>query len=173
MAFLPTLNSSAEVFPIHLEPTRLGALKVITLDAAYSLQMEKQVGSIEPGKLANLTILVDDPVTCDQTQIKDIAVWGTVHEGRIFPVMELEKRLPQRKQSRKAMQLERVRTLNEMELRRIGSKSKTNFFGSKITAPNSRSTPAGQVAVSCVCGSPFLHMLSQNLQSRPAESERR
>jgi predicted amidohydrolase YtcJ len=153
--------------------SRLGALKAITLDAAYSLQMEKQVGSIEPGKLANLTILVDDPVTCDQTQIKDIAVWGTVHEGRIFPVMELEKRSALRKQSRKAMELERVRTMNGMELRRLRSKSKSAFFGSKITAPNSPSTPAGQVAVSCVCGSPFLHILSQNLQSRPVESERR
>jgi hypothetical protein len=72
-----------------------------------------------------------------------------------------------------AMELERVRTMNGMELRRLRSKSKSAFFGSKITAPNSPSTPAGQVAVSCVCGSPFLHILSQNLQSRPVESERR
>jgi len=66
--------------------SRLGALKAVTLDAAYSLQMEKDVGSIEPGKLANFTILADNPVTIDPMKIKDIAIWGTVHEGRVLPV---------------------------------------------------------------------------------------
>ncbi len=66
--------------------SRLGALKAVTLDAAYSLQLEKDVGSIEPGKLANFTILSDNPVTSDPMKIKDIAVWGTVQEGRVLPV---------------------------------------------------------------------------------------
>jgi hypothetical protein len=66
--------------------SRMGALKAVTLDAAYSLQLEKEVGSIVPGKLANFTILADNPVTGDPMKIKDIAVWGTVHEGRVLPV---------------------------------------------------------------------------------------
>jgi len=66
--------------------SRLGALKAVTLDAAYSLRMEKDVGSIEPGKLANFTILSDNPVTIDPMNIKDIVVWGTIHEGRVLPV---------------------------------------------------------------------------------------
>jgi hypothetical protein len=66
--------------------SRLGALKAVTLDAAYSLQMEKDLGSIAPGKLANFTILADNPVTIDPLKIKDIKVWGTVHEGRVLPV---------------------------------------------------------------------------------------
>jgi len=66
--------------------SRLGALKAVTLDAAYSLQLEKEVGSIVPGKLANFTILSDNPVTSDPMKIRDIAVWGTVHEGRVLPV---------------------------------------------------------------------------------------
>jgi predicted amidohydrolase YtcJ len=66
--------------------SRLGALKAVTLDAAYSLQMEKDVGSIVPGKLANFTILADNPVTIDPMRIRDIAVWGTVQEGRVLPV---------------------------------------------------------------------------------------
>jgi hypothetical protein len=48
--------------------------------------MEKEVGSIAPGKLANFTILADNPVTCDPMKIKDIAIWGTVDEGRLLPV---------------------------------------------------------------------------------------
>ncbi|MCU0225269.1 MAG: amidohydrolase [Acidobacteria bacterium] len=66
--------------------SRLGALKAVTLDAAYSLQMEQEIGSIAPGKLANFTILGDNPVTCDPMKIKDIPVWGTVNEGRVLPV---------------------------------------------------------------------------------------
>jgi hypothetical protein len=66
--------------------SRLGALRAVTLDAAYSLQKEKEVGSIVPGKLANFTVLSENPVTSDPTKIKDIGVWGTVHEGRVLPV---------------------------------------------------------------------------------------
>lgn len=68
--------------------SRLGALKAVTLDAACSLQMEKQVGSIVPGKLANFTSLSENPVTSDAMTIKDIAVWGTVNEGRVLPVKQ-------------------------------------------------------------------------------------
>jgi hypothetical protein len=66
--------------------SRLGALKAVTLDAAYSLRLEKDVGSIERGKLANFTILSQNPVTSEPMKIKDIAVWGTVQEGRVLPV---------------------------------------------------------------------------------------
>lgn len=68
--------------------SRLGALKAVTLDAAYSLQLEKDVGSIVSGKLANFTILTDNPVTIDPMKIKDIVVWGTVQEGRVLPVKQ-------------------------------------------------------------------------------------
>lgn len=66
--------------------SRLSALKAVTLDAAYSLRLENEVGSIVPGKLANFTILDESPLTVDPGKIKDIAVWGTVHEGRVLPV---------------------------------------------------------------------------------------
>ena len=66
--------------------TRLAALKGVTLNAAHSLRMENDVGDIVPGKLANFTILADNPLTVDADKIKDIPVWGTVHEGRVLPV---------------------------------------------------------------------------------------
>ena len=66
--------------------SRVGALKAVTLNAAYSLQLENEVGSIESGKLANFTILSDNPVTCDASKIRDIEVWGTVQEGRVLPI---------------------------------------------------------------------------------------
>jgi predicted amidohydrolase YtcJ len=65
--------------------SRLGALQAITIDAARSLRLDDEIGSIVPGKLANFTILGDNPLTVDASAIKDIPVWGTVHEGRILP----------------------------------------------------------------------------------------
>jgi hypothetical protein len=68
--------------------SRLGALRAVTIEAAYSLQLEQDVGSIEPGKLANFTVLSDNPVTGDPLKIKDIDVWGTVLEGRIQAIAD-------------------------------------------------------------------------------------
>lgn len=62
------------------------ALKAVTINAAYSLKLEDQMGSITPGKLANFTVLYENPVTCDPMKIKDIKVWGTVVEGKVQPV---------------------------------------------------------------------------------------
>jgi predicted amidohydrolase YtcJ len=74
----------------------LSALKAVTLDAAYSLQMEKDVGSIEPGKLANFTILADNPLTIDPMKIKDIAVWGH-RPGRSCPSGQVSRGCATRK----------------------------------------------------------------------------
>jgi predicted amidohydrolase YtcJ len=62
------------------------ALQAVTLDAAYSLRMEDEIGSIVPGKLANFTVLFENPLTVSPQIIKDIKVWGTVHEGRVIGV---------------------------------------------------------------------------------------
>ncbi len=77
---------SGRVAGKHQRISREGALKAVTLEAAYSLGLEKEVGSIEMGKLANFTILAENPVNCTAAKIKDIAVWGTIHEGRKLPV---------------------------------------------------------------------------------------
>lgn len=61
------------------------ALRGVTIEAAYSLKLEDEIGSIAPGKRANLTILSDNPLRVDPKAIKDISVWGTVMEGRVLP----------------------------------------------------------------------------------------
>jgi Amidohydrolase family len=70
--------------PKHKVPLPI-AMKAITIDAAHSIQLEKQVGSIEVGKDANLTILDQNPAEVAPEGIKDIAVWGTMLEGRVQP----------------------------------------------------------------------------------------
>lgn len=64
--------------------SRLGALKAVTLDAACLLQLEEEMGSVVPGRLANFITLGDNPVTCNPMRIKDIPIWGTVQEGRVL-----------------------------------------------------------------------------------------
>jgi predicted amidohydrolase YtcJ len=61
------------------------ALRAITIEAAYSWRLEDELGSITPGKLANFTILADDPYAVEPSALKDITVLGTVYEGRWFP----------------------------------------------------------------------------------------
>lgn len=61
------------------------ALRGVTIEAAYSLKMEGEIGSLAPGKRANMTILDRNPLAVDPMEIRDIAVWGTVMEGRVLP----------------------------------------------------------------------------------------
>jgi predicted amidohydrolase YtcJ len=62
------------------------ALRAVTIDAAYSWQKENLIGSIAPGKIANFTILEQDPYAVPPEQLNDVPIWGTVFEGRVFPV---------------------------------------------------------------------------------------
>ena len=62
------------------------ALRLYTLDAAYCSGEETQKGSIEEGKLADLTILAEDPAAVGAQKIKDIAVDFVVLNGRLLIV---------------------------------------------------------------------------------------
>lgn len=68
------------------------ALRGVTIEAAYSLQLENELGTVSPGKRANLTILSENPLSVDPLAIRDIAVKGTVMEGRIFQAGGAEKK---------------------------------------------------------------------------------
>lgn len=61
------------------------AMKAITIDAAYILRLEDKLGSIEAGKLADFAVLEQDPYVMGGDKLKDIQVWGTVFEGRVYP----------------------------------------------------------------------------------------
>ncbi len=62
------------------------ALEAVTIQAAYSWRRENELGSIAPGKMATFTILEQDPLAIDPLKLKDVPIWGTVFEGRVFPV---------------------------------------------------------------------------------------
>ncbi len=57
------------------------AVRAYTLGAAYAGYMENRVGSLAPGKLADLIVLDQDIFTCDPMAIRDTAVLGTMIAG--------------------------------------------------------------------------------------------
>lgn len=57
-------------------------LRALTIDAAYQYGEETRKGSIEPGKLADLTILDKNPTKVDPVAIKDIKVSETIKDGK-------------------------------------------------------------------------------------------
>jgi len=61
------------------------ALRAITIEAAYSWRMEHELGSIAAGKLANFTILGENPYAVEPEHLNRIPVLGTVYAGRWFP----------------------------------------------------------------------------------------
>ena len=63
------------------------AMRAITIDAAYVLGMEDEVGSIRAGKKADFTVLEQDPFDVEPQDLRDIPIWGTVFEGRPFPII--------------------------------------------------------------------------------------
>ncbi|HTW89473.1 MAG TPA: amidohydrolase family protein [Candidatus Binataceae bacterium] len=63
--------------------SREEAIRIFTYNGAYALRMEDQLGSIEPGKLADLVILSADPLTASEDAIREIKVLATIIDGRV------------------------------------------------------------------------------------------
>lgn len=59
------------------------ALKAMTLWAAWQHYEDSRKGSLTPGKLADLTILSDNPMTISPDRLANITVTNTFKEGRI------------------------------------------------------------------------------------------
>jgi predicted amidohydrolase YtcJ len=63
--------------------TREEALRGFTLDAAWSLFLEPEVGSLEVGKRADLVVFAQDPMTVPEREIPRAAVDYTVVDGQV------------------------------------------------------------------------------------------
>jgi len=68
------------------------ALELYTASAAYAMHREDEIGSLEPGKLADFTVLDRSPLQADPEQITDIRVLATVVDGT--PVYQAETVFP-------------------------------------------------------------------------------
>ncbi|WP_270087737.1 amidohydrolase [Sphingobacterium sp. SYP-B4668] len=60
----------------------MNALKAITINAAYQYHEEDSKGSLKAGKLADLVVLDQNPLTIDPLKMRDIKVLETIKEGK-------------------------------------------------------------------------------------------
>ena len=80
------INFANEVAGPKQRVSPLAALKGVTLDAAYIMGLENDYGSISEGKLANFTILSENPLSVNPQTIKDIEIKATIVEGKHYPI---------------------------------------------------------------------------------------
>ena len=64
-------------------PTVEQALRMMTINAAYTLFLEESVGSLQPGKFADVIVLSDNPLTVDPDSLRDIDVLMTMVGGKV------------------------------------------------------------------------------------------
>lgn len=77
-----------ETGTVSLPDERLSAeqaLRAITLDAAWSLGLEDELGSIEAGKRADFTVVDRNPLTTAADDWDDIEILGRVKDGVVYP----------------------------------------------------------------------------------------
>jgi predicted amidohydrolase YtcJ len=76
-------EATGEIHAPDQRLSRLEALHLFTTGGAYATFDEDRKGTLEPGKLADLVVLADDPLTCPEADLKDLPVLLTVVDGRI------------------------------------------------------------------------------------------
>ncbi|MHA7816036.1 MAG: amidohydrolase [Pseudohaliea sp.] len=62
------------------------ALRAITIDAAWVMGWEDEIGSIRAGKRADFTVLDADPYATGAGGLTNIEIWGVVFEGEPHPL---------------------------------------------------------------------------------------
>jgi hypothetical protein len=77
-----TTRSGARVSPEEMLGVEQ-ALRGITIDAAFALRLDHEIGSISAGKKADFAVLEDDPFEFGAERLKDVRVAGTLFEGEV------------------------------------------------------------------------------------------
>ncbi|MEN8206932.1 MAG: amidohydrolase family protein [Pseudomonadota bacterium] len=79
------------------------AFRAITIDAAHAMRKENEMGSIDIGKKANFTVFEENPISTDPKKLKDLAIWGTVFEGKAIPIEKAAKEIVMLPEDQKRM----------------------------------------------------------------------
>jgi predicted amidohydrolase YtcJ/regulation of enolase protein 1 (concanavalin A-like superfamily) len=58
-------------------------LPMMTIEGAYALFRDEEVGSLEPGKFADMIVLSGDPTAIDPLDIRELEVWMTMVGGKV------------------------------------------------------------------------------------------
>ncbi|WP_373483891.1 amidohydrolase [Acetobacterium sp.] len=81
----PILGIHAAVNPPYLQNaiTPMEALRLFTIDGAFTAKEEKIRGSLTPGKAGDITVLDQNPLDVLSDTIKDITIAMTIYQGKI------------------------------------------------------------------------------------------
>jgi predicted amidohydrolase YtcJ len=79
-------TSSGQILGANERVSAYEALRMMTLDAAWLLHLDHDIGSIQVGKRADFTALEASPLDIAAESIKDIGVRGTIVGGTPFPI---------------------------------------------------------------------------------------
>ena len=83
-----TRRSRYHATPLHLEEalSREQVIRFYTWNNAYLMKLEDKVGSLEPGKRADLVVIDRDLLTCPVDDVKETTVVATYLDGRqVYP----------------------------------------------------------------------------------------
>ncbi|MGF1700822.1 amidohydrolase family protein [Photobacterium makurazakiensis] len=83
------VTRSGKILGKDQQATPYEALASITINAAYQNHEEASKGSITPGKLADLVILSDNPLTVERSKIADITILETLKAGQTVYVNDV------------------------------------------------------------------------------------
>ena len=72
-------SPTAPDLPVSVER----ALQMLTIEPAWAVSMEDYIGSIKPGKYADLIILSGNPLSVPTDTLKDLKVWMTMIAGEV------------------------------------------------------------------------------------------
>ena len=62
------------------------AMAAVTIEAAWQLFLDGEIGSLVSGKLADVTVLAEDPFELDPLAWPDIGIKATMLSGRVYPL---------------------------------------------------------------------------------------
>ena len=69
-----------------LKVTPYQGMQAITKNATIIMGTDDIMGTIEGGKLANFTILEQNPLAIDPIGIKDIKIFASVYKGKMYKI---------------------------------------------------------------------------------------
>ena len=81
--YAPAVAGSGKVLGEDQTVSVLDALKSVTIWGAYQFHEERMKGSLEPGKLADMVILGENPLEIAPERIRDIPILATLVGNRL------------------------------------------------------------------------------------------
>jgi imidazolonepropionase-like amidohydrolase len=99
--------------------TPLEALSAVTIGGAYALGLDDQVGSIQPGKLADLVVIDGDPLQAPELLLDPARIWLVLQLGQPVAGTAMERDPTVSAPGNSAADLE-PRARQEIESRRRG-----------------------------------------------------